>query len=96
MDLRIDRNADSWFLGILIFRMICGKIPFEKIDDDEDIREAICNNLLSFDHENWVHISAPLDNLVRGLVDKDPKRRYPIDQVFWSKWIRKMKYDHVE
>ena len=122
MDLRIDRNADSWFLGILIFRMICGKIPFsiKNVDNisnknenenenesenesekekeekfDDEIKEAICNNSLSFDHENWVHISAPLDNLVRGLLHKDAKRRYTIDEIFWSKWINKMKYDNI-
>ena len=72
----LDNEATVWSLGILLYDMVCGDIPFET-------DEEICNSDLIFKK----HTSTHCQNLIRSCLRIHPRDRIELGQVLSHPWL---------
>ena len=77
------RSATIWSLGILLFDMACGDIPFEK--DDE-----ICRAELYFREG----VSHSLRNLIQSMLQVKPQHRIGLEGILEHPWMREGQTDN--
>ena len=69
----VDRRADIWAFGVVLYEMLAGRRAFE----GEDISITLANVMK--DDVDWsalpTDLSAPLTRLLRRCLEKDPKKR---------------------
>ena len=79
-----DTRLDMWALGIILYRMIEGCYPFEGKNDKETITQ-IFKAKLEFNQK--IKISAPLRQLIEGLLEKNYRFRIDNDSNLFNKWF---------
>lgn len=80
-----DHKVDVWSFGIILFEAVTGIIPFNpKGCDSTEMATFIVNEPLPKVVEEF---EPELKRLVLGCLEKDPSRRYTIEQVLESKWF---------
>lgn len=72
------QKADVWSLGICLFAMVCGMVPFKGRGISE-LKKAIIEERLCFPEEVKGKISKDVKNLIKWMLLKDPNKRATID-----------------
>ena len=69
----VDHRTDIYALGVIIFRIYCGRLPFE----GESVAELMTAQLTQPPPKpsEFAKISAPLENLILACLDKNPANR---------------------
>lgn len=82
------RAVDSWALGVIVFVLLCGCLPF---DDDsatvpsDDLVKA--KFVLRF--PRWAkNLSSSSKDLLSHLLDVNPRTRYTAEQALEHPWVR--------
>lgn len=65
------RAVDWWGLGVVMYEMMCGRLPFYN-QDHERLFELILMEEIRFPR----NLSPEAKSLLAGLLKKDPKQRY--------------------
>ena len=65
-----DEKVDVWSIGITIYKLICGKTPFESIYLSDTINR-IKDETLSLQDKVWQKFDPNLKNLVKRMLKKD-------------------------
>ncbi|KAI9272526.1 kinase-like domain-containing protein [Sporodiniella umbellata] len=85
-DERYSKSVDMWALGCVMYTMLCGFPPFY----DESI-SALTNKVaqgqFTFPSPWWDPISSRAKDLIRHLLEVQPKKRYTIDQFLAHPWL---------
>jgi serine/threonine protein kinase len=71
-----DKRSDIYSIGMTLFEMVTGKVPFENIDSDFDIRETIVHKELNKPSLYKPDIPKELENIILKAIAKDPDDRY--------------------
>jgi serine/threonine protein kinase len=81
-------NVDMWSLGVLVFVMLAGYMPFSGKTEMQEIR-AILGGQYKFDpRRGWDKISASAKNFISNLLLQDPDARFTAAQALQHPWIR--------
>ena len=68
-------SIDVWAIGIMVYAMIYGNLPFWG-DSEEEFIERIINNPVKFPSD--VPITSECKDLLKGMLHKDPEKRYQL------------------
>ncbi|KAH0790111.1 CAMK family protein kinase [Histomonas meleagridis] len=89
----LGKPADIWAFGMIMYVMIYGKLPFFDFDDENiffsqffEISQRIIND--EFVYPQTIPISSELKDLLTHILEKDPKKRYTIEQILNHEWFK--------
>lgn len=78
--------ADMWSLGVILFVLLSGTMPFWGSDDD-DTYEEIKKKAVDFSAAPWADVSQDAKDLVKRLLSKDASRRPSACALLCSPWM---------
>lgn len=73
--------ADIWSMGVILFALVCGFLPFEDANTSNLYRK-----ILAGDYKPAKWISSDVKDLIRRILETDPKRRYSVDDIRKHQW----------
>ena len=82
---------DVWSLGVLLFAMLCGTVPF-KASNLEDLHKLILKGEFSFPHE----LTPEAQALVKGMIQLEPKGRLTFPQILSHEWLKETNDDESD
>ena len=77
--IRFDQKVDSWALGVLLFNLVTGKMPFK--GTEKKIRFDCLNKSVPFTDPAWFECSPELTAIAKGLLQRDSSMRYSMEAV---------------
>jgi serine/threonine protein kinase len=84
--------VDWWCLGILFYELLFGRTPFSAHANNLDTMfTAICEESVSFPKQN----PPELEDVIRKLLEKNPKNRYNFEQLSKHKFFEVVKWDDL-
>ena len=80
--------VDIWSAGVSLYLMLSGNIPFNKTS-----KHSLQEDILNSTYPPITGISNEADDLLRGLLDKNPSTRLTVDEVLVHPWLRDEEFD---
>ncbi|ETN70787.1 kinase domain protein [Necator americanus] len=85
-----NEQCDLWSLGVILFTMLSGQVPFHarsKTESATEIMQRIRKAEFSFEGDAWRAVSAEAKQLINGLLTVDPKKRLSMQELSRHKWL---------
>lgn len=80
-------SADIWSLGVLLYAMLCGTVPF-KAQNMHDLHQIITNGYFEFpSHLNGI-LSPQSKDLITRMLVLDPSQRISIPEILSHDWMQ--------
>lgn len=80
-------EVDIWSVGVMLYILLCGVPPFWA-ESENGIFNAILKGHVDFTSDPWISISPGAKDLVRKMLNSDPKHRLTAFQVLNHPWIK--------
>jgi serine/threonine protein kinase len=82
-----DKAIDMWALGVIVFVLLCGCLPFD--DDSSKIpSETAARKKFTLRFPKWAaSLSTSAKDLLHNLLEINPKTRYTADQALNHPWV---------
>lgn len=83
---RYGREVDVWSAGIILYILLSGVPPFWA-ESESGIFRQILHGKLDFESDPWPSISDAAKDLIRKMLNRDPKKRLTAHEVLCHPWI---------
>lgn len=84
---RYTRAIDAWALGVILYLLLSGEVPFgHEASTENEVYRAIQESPLKFGPA-WLPVTSAAKELIQGLLEKDPTKRYTVDQALAHPWV---------
>jgi len=82
-----DQQSDMWSVGVIMFLLLAGDLPFMG-RTQKDLFRNIVMGKYEFEEDSWAHVSDQAKELVRQLLVTDPSQRLSSREALNSSWMR--------
>ncbi len=72
----VDQRSDLFSLGLILYEMLSGRLPFNKDDSEFNILKAIVEEKLPSPHTFNPALTRSLSKIIMKALEKKPKKRY--------------------
>jgi len=79
------KQVDYWSIGVIMYILLCGYPPFYG-ESDFDIATSIISRDPDMPDDEWGHVSDRGKEVVKGLLNRDPKKRLSLDKLLDHVW----------
>ncbi|XP_078180405.1 calcium-dependent protein kinase 3-like [Carex rostrata] len=83
-------EIDIWSAGVILYILLCGVPPFWA-ETEQGVAQAILRGNIDFKREPWPNVSENAKDLVRRMLEPDPKLRLTAKQVLEHTWLQNAK-----
>ncbi|KAF9664728.1 hypothetical protein SADUNF_Sadunf16G0048300 [Salix dunnii] len=83
-------EVDVWSAGVILYILLCGVPPFWA-ETEQGVAQAIIRSVINFKRDPWPKVSENAKDLVRKMLDPDPKHRLTAQQVLDHPWLQNAK-----
>ncbi|KAJ6380950.1 hypothetical protein OIU77_029781 [Salix suchowensis] len=84
------QEIDVWSAGVVLYILLCGVPPFWA-ETEQGVAQAIIRSVIDFKRDPWPRVSDNAKDLVRKMLDPDPKCRPTAQQVLDHPWLQNAK-----
>ena len=83
-----NKEVDIWSMGVILFYMLSGKLPFRG-HKEQEVAEKIVYDPLEFDDDDWETRSQKVQDLISCCLEKKKEDRITIDKFINHPWFKK-------
>ena len=83
------KSVDLWSIGIVTFFLLSGYLPFDNKNSDILLNKIIMEPII-YEENIWKYISDEAKNFVAALLEKNPEKRFNIEQALEHPWIKNL------
>ncbi|XP_052201199.1 calcium-dependent protein kinase 8-like [Diospyros lotus] len=83
-------EVDVWSAGVILYILLCGVPPFWA-ETEQGVAQAIIRSVIDFKRDPWPKVSENAKDLVKKMLEPDPKKRLTAQQVLEHPWVQNAK-----
>ncbi|KAK4382290.1 Calcium-dependent protein kinase [Sesamum angolense] len=83
-------EVDVWSAGVILYILLCGIPPFWA-ETEQGVAQAIIRSVVDFKRDPWPKVSDKAKDLVKKMLNPDPKQRPTAQEVLDHPWLQNAK-----